>query len=177
MVTIREASGQAAEVIRSLHLSAFAEGEGEVVSNLAVQLLWVESAPPTLSLVAETDGRVVGHVAFSPVTTKDGKGFLGYLLAPLAVAPDYQRQGIGSRLIERGRQRLSEVRAGILLVYGDPKYYGRFGFRGAAARAYIPPYPLQYPLGWLGVDLGGGGAQRSPVRIACVAPLCDPVLW
>jgi putative acetyltransferase len=163
--------------VRSVHLSAFPEDERETVAQLAVDLLSEETTPPTLSLVAETEDAVVGHVAFSPVTTGSDEHFRGYILAPLGVKPDYQNRGIGSRLVESGMQRLSEMGVGILFVYGDPKYYGRFRFSVDAAEPYIPPYRLQYPSGWQAIALKECSTGTSAVKIACVASLCDPVLW
>ena len=163
--------------IRSVHLSAFAEDEREHVAKLAVDLLSEETTPHTISLVAETNGAVVGHVAFSPVTTVNNDNFQGYILAPLGVKPDYQKRGIGSKLIESGMQRLTRMGVDILFVYGDPEYYSRFGFSADAAEQYIPPYSLQYPFGWQGIALSEFSTERSPVRIDCVTALCDPELW
>jgi putative acetyltransferase len=158
-------------------LAAFAEGEGEIASTIAVDLLSEQTTPETISLVAETDDAVVGHVAFSPVTIGTNENFQGYILAPLGVKPDYQKHRIGSELIESGIQQLSGMGVHILFVYGDPKYYGRFGFSVDAAESYIPPYKLEYPFGWQGIALKECSAARSPIRIACATSLCDPALW
>jgi putative acetyltransferase len=174
---IRTATGLDRDDVRSVHLSAFPEGEREIVSRLAVDLLAEETTPPTLSLLAETEGAVVGHVAFSPVTIGNKTGFQGYILAPLAVRPDYRKRRIGSRLVQSGIQQLSSMGVGILFVYGDPKYYGRFGFSVDAAERFIPPYRLQFPLGWQAVALKEDSIEGTPVRITCVRSLCDPVLW
>ncbi len=174
---IRDAESTDRGSIRRLCRAAFPEGEREVVAKLAVDLLADESTPCVISLVAEAEGTVVGHVAFSPVSDKNDGSLLGYLLAPLAVSPQYQKQGVGSGLIERGMQQLSQMGVEMLLVYGDPAYYGRFGFSEEAAERYLPPYELQYPFGWQGIVLDEREAGTAPVDIACVAPLCDPALW
>jgi putative acetyltransferase len=174
---IRLATQQDADQVRGVHLSAFPADEGQIVSKLAVDLLSEETTPATVSLVAEVDGVAVGHVAFSPVAIESAVGFRGYILAPLAVRPDYQKRCIGSRLVENGIQRLSAMSASILFVYGDPKYYGRFGFRAGTAESYVPPYALRYPFGWQGIILGAARSGASPARIACVASLSDPALW
>ena len=85
--------------VSRIHLCAFPEGEREIVSKLAINLLSEETTPQTISLVAETEGAVVGHVAFSPVTIDNHGNWQGYILAPLGVKPEYQRRGIGSKLI------------------------------------------------------------------------------
>lgn len=81
----------------------------------------------TVSLVAEVDGRVVGHVAFSPVTISDGTADW-YGLGPVSVLPERQRQGIGSALIREGLSRLKALNARGCCLVGDPGYYRRFGF-------------------------------------------------
>ncbi len=80
-----------------------------------------------LSLVAEQDGQVVGHIALSPVNLYRGLG-----LGPLAVLPQYQRQGIGEALVQRAIDLCREDGAGFIVVLGDPEYYERFGFLPAA---------------------------------------------
>lgn len=82
----------------------------------------------TVSLVAEVDGRVVGHIAFSPVTISDGSPNW-YGLGPVSVLPDYQRQGIGGTLVEEGLSRLKELGAKGSCLVGHPEYYRRFGFK------------------------------------------------
>jgi putative acetyltransferase len=81
----------------------------------------------TLSLVAEVDGRVVGHIAFSPVAISDGSRDW-YGLGPLSVLPAYQRLGIGTALIEAGLSRLQGLNARGCCLVGHPEYYRKFGF-------------------------------------------------
>ena len=82
----------------------------------------------TISLVAEIDGKLVGHIAFSPVTFSDGsKNWYG--LGPISVMPDYQKQGIGKSLVNEGIGLLKDMGAEGCVLVGDPKYYERFGFR------------------------------------------------
>jgi len=82
----------------------------------------------TVSLVAETDGRLVGHIAFSPVTISDGSPNW-YGLGPVSVLPECQRRGIGSALIQEGISRLKELGARGCCLVGHPEYYRRFGFQ------------------------------------------------
>jgi putative acetyltransferase len=81
----------------------------------------------TVSLVAESDGRVVGHVAFSPVTISDGTGNW-YGLGPVSVLPECQRQGIGKALIQEGLSRMKNLNAQGCCLVGHPDYYRKFGF-------------------------------------------------
>ena len=82
----------------------------------------------SISLVADADGRVVGHIAFSPVAISDGTpGWYG--LGPVSVLPAHQRQGIGKALIQEGLARLRGMNARGCCLVGHPDYYRKFGFR------------------------------------------------
>jgi len=98
----------------------------------------------SLSLVAELDARIVGHVAFSPVQISDGS-MQWFGLGPIAVTPDMQRQGIGRALIEAGLAALRDRGAAGCVVLGSPKFYGRFGFnhRPDCILDGVPPHHFQ----------------------------------
>jgi putative acetyltransferase len=96
----------------------------------------------TISLVAIEDEELVGHVAFSPVTIDDEpSGWYG--LGPVAVRPDYQREGIGTELIRSGLARLEALGAEGCVVLGEPEFYGRFGFE-AVPGLELPGVPPEY---------------------------------
>jgi putative acetyltransferase len=82
----------------------------------------------TVSLVAETNGRVIGHIAFSPLTISDGTPNW-YGLGPVSVLPEHQRQGIGKALIREGLSRLKDMNAKGCCLVGHPDYYRKFGFK------------------------------------------------
>ena len=82
----------------------------------------------TVSLVAEIDGQVVGHIAFSPVTVSDS-ATAWYGLGPVSVLPDHQKQGIGKALVNQGLSLLKEMGGQGCALVGDPNYYKRFGFK------------------------------------------------
>jgi putative acetyltransferase len=86
------------------------------------------AAALTISLVADVDGRVVGHIAFSPISVSDGTtGWYG--LGPVSVLPEYQKQGIGKSLINEGLSLLKEMGGQGCALVGDPNYYKKFGFK------------------------------------------------
>ena len=95
-----------------------------------------------VSLVAEADGTLIGHVAISPVSISDGApGWFG--LGPISVLPQHQRQGIGSKLMREALRMLRERGAAGCVVLGEPEYYGRFGFR-ADPGLVLPGVPPEY---------------------------------
>lgn len=94
----------------------------------------------TISLVAELNGHVIGHIAFSPVTISDGtQGWFG--LGPVSVLPEYQKQGVGKALIHEGLSRLKKMNAKGCCLVGHPDYYKKFGFRIASELGLdgVPP--------------------------------------
>lgn len=109
--------------VHALNASAFeTPAEAGLVSALRVQ------AQPVVSLVAEHAGSVVGHILFSPVTLSGYASLKIMGLAPMAVAPSHQRQGIGSALVRAGLERCKALGAGAVVVLGHPEHYPRFGF-------------------------------------------------
>lgn len=94
----------------------------------------------TVSLVAELDGRVIGHVAFSPATISDGTRDW-YGLGPVSVLPEYQRKGVGTGLIRQGLSQLKAIHAQGCCLVGHPDYYKRFGFKNMPGLVYegAPP--------------------------------------
>ncbi len=89
----------------------------------------------TISLVAEVDGQVIGHIAFSPVAVSDGTSEW-YGLGPVSVLPEYQRQGVGKALIQEGLSRLERMNANGCCLVGHPDYYKKFGFKNTARLTY-----------------------------------------
>lgn len=97
-----------------------------------------------ISLVAEIDGKVVGHIAFSAATISSGDE-AWYALGPISVLPEHQRQGIGKALIEMGLSRLKALGARGCVLVGDPLYYQQFGFRNIPDLIY-EGIPQEYVL-------------------------------
>jgi putative acetyltransferase len=128
---IRDETKYDAAVITEVTVAAF---ESMEISNHTEQFIIeaLRSARAlTLSLVAEVDGRVVGHIAFSPVAISDGTNNW-YGLGPVSVLPMYQRMGIGEALIQEGLSRLKDLDARGCCLVGHPQYYRRFGFENVA---------------------------------------------
>lgn len=130
-IVIRDETGADVKAIAEVTVAAFRTLE---ISNHTEQFI-VEALRDakalTLSLVAEADGRVVGHIAFSPVRMSDGtRNWHG--LGPVSVLPAFQRQGIGKALIREGLSRLKGLKARGCCLVGHPAYYRQFGFENPA---------------------------------------------
>ena len=130
--------------IRSLTDAAFngvehsSQTEGVIVDALR------QAGALTISLVAEQNDTIIGHVAFSPVLI-DGEDLGWFGLGPVSVSPSLQRGGVGSALIEEGLRQLRHRGATGCVVLGDPNYYRRFGFTNDHALRYgdVPPEYFQ----------------------------------
>ena len=124
MITIRREQPDDITTVHLINEKAFGQpAEANLVDTLRT------ACPNALSLVALWDGQVVGHILFTPVNIQTAKGAIqGMGLAPMAVVPERQRQGVGSQLVEAGLKALRQRACPYVIVLGHPEYYPRFGF-------------------------------------------------
>jgi len=127
-IEIRNENDYDVNAINEVTVAAFKTLE---ISNYTEQFIIEalrEAKALTISLVAEMDGCVIGHIAFSPITISDGTPNW-YGLGPVSVLPEYQRQGVGKALILEGLKRLQDINAQGCCLVGHPEYYRQFGFK------------------------------------------------
>lgn len=148
---IRNACASDRDAIRALLLAAFSgRDEADLVERLrahgdaAIELVWDES------------GTIAAHVLFSPMAAP----FRALALAPLAVLPERQRQGIGTALARAGIERARAGGWDAVFVLGDAAYYPRFGFDAALAQLFPSPYSGPH---WMALALGAAPLPPSPV--------------
>ena len=140
-VNIRPFSSGDAEAIREVHLKAFAGREDE--AHLVESLHAADAASVSLVAVDSSTGGVLGHVLFSPVKIDNGGSSICVVgLAPVGVLPEYQGQGVGSRLIRGGLEACREAAYDAVVVLGEPRYYSRFGFERASAHGLGNEYDV-----------------------------------
>ena len=124
-MTLRAEDPADRDAIHAVHASAFpTDAEARLVDRLR------SAGRCAISLVAEIDGRIVGHVLFTPVAVGGAVGGLG--LAPVGVLPEHQRRGIGAALVRAGLDTCRRRDCPFVVVLGEPAYYRRFGFQRAA---------------------------------------------
>jgi putative acetyltransferase len=128
-----------------------------------------DSGHVSISLVAEVEGRIVGHILFGPLTIATNRGAVAALsLAPMAVTPARQRQGIGCRLIEEGLRRCREAGHKIVIVVGHPDYYPRFGFSTNLAATLLSPFAGSPA--WMALELVPGALHGVKGTVKYPAP-------
>lgn len=129
------------------------------------------------SLTAVKGGKIIGHIAFTICGLAEDEDARTALLGPLAIDPDYQRQGIGRALQQAGFDRLVELDIRTVCVLGDPAYYGRLGFK--AELGIKPPYPIpeEWASAWQSLNLTGGERCSLPGTLTVPEPWQNPALW
>lgn len=144
--------------IRSINEAAFGRpDEADLVDRLRSE------GAVLLSLVAEVEQRIIGHVLFSRMSIETGNSPVSAVaLAPVAVLPEHQRRGIGEQLIRHGLDLLRARGERIVIVLGDPGYYPRFGFSTEKARFLESPFP---PEAFMAMEIGAGALEGIRGRV------------
>ncbi len=138
MISIRPEQPDDYPTIYEINRAAF---DGEVEARLINNLRGTQAFIPELSLVALLDGKVIGHILFSWVHVEtDSKRTPVISLAPMAVLPEHQNQGIGSLLVREGLKRCRDLGYGIVVLVGHANYYPRFGFAAAKEKGLKLPF-------------------------------------
>lgn len=160
-LSIRSETAADHEAIRTVNRLAFEQdGEGALVDALRA------GGFATLSLVAEINSEIIGHILFSKMHIVSGDEQIEALaLAPMAVAPQHQRQGIGLQLVRAALEQCRKAGHRLVLVVGHPDYYPRFGFSAALAEAMESPYAGE---AFMALELVPGALKdvRGEVRYA-----------
>lgn len=174
---VRPTSAEDLPAVLEIHKAAFGQAEE---AELTRDLLADPTAQPVLSLIAEKDGRPLGHVLFTGARlTAPDSDVPASILAPLAVVPAAQRRGVGGALIKAGLDRLRQDGVALVFVLGDPAYYTRFGFAPAGSQGLAAPYPLPeaYVEAWMVQALADGVLGQVRGTVACGDALMRLELW
>ncbi|MBP1908849.1 GNAT family N-acetyltransferase [Methanolobus bombayensis] len=177
-IQIRKAKDSDFNDIMEIEKEAFGSEEE---ANLVSQLLEDKSAEPLISLLAFKKEEAVGHILFTKATI-DGNitSPLVYILAPMAVKPKHQRQGIGGMLINEGLNKLKTIGAEMVFVLGHESYYPRYGFKkdaGSMGFAATYPIPDEHAGAWMIYPLSTGATDGFKGRVVCADALNKPEYW
>ena len=164
------------EATADVHRRAFGS---DVEADLALALMRDDAFVSALSFAAEDRGALIGHVLFSRAWLERDDGLPGFpllVLAPLAVVPEAQHQGVGTTLVEAAIALARESGEIAMLVFGDPAYYGRFGFVPAWPRGVRTPHPAEPEWGWQVLELEPD-VLGAPGILRVAPPLDAPEMW
>lgn len=175
-MSIREACDSDLDSVLAIERAAFGSDDE---ATLVSELLNDPSAKPLISLLAFQDGVAVGHILFTAAHLEPESSLSIALLAPLAVTPAFQRQGIGGRLIEHGVQLLAEAGIDLVFVLGHPEYYPRHGFTPAGKLGFDAPFPIpaEHAPAWMVAALGPDALAVAGGRVVCADALNKPHYW
>ena len=148
-------------------------------ANLVRDLLGDDSAKPIVSLLAFQENRAVGHILFTKARLESKAPLSISILAPLAVVPDAQKQGVGGELIEYGLQVLLESGVDLVFVLGHPKYYPRYGFKPAGNLGFDTPYPIpdKNADAWMVRALRPEVIGTFSGKVICADKMNNPKYW
>ena len=141
-ISIRKEQSNDIQGIHEVTVAAFLEAPHTDHTEQYIVKALRESGALSISLIAENEGNIVGHVALSPVTISDGTDSW-YGLGPISVLPNNQSKGIGSKLMNAAIQELKNIKAKGCVLLGDPNYYHRFGFKPRECLV-LPGVPPEY---------------------------------
>lgn len=152
---VREANKSDEKMIYTIEKLAFDELDEAI---LVEKLVADPTSQPILSLLAFVEEQAVGHILFTKGEIVGAETELSVMiLGPLAVLPEYQKQGVGGLLIEEGLKRLKQEGIDLVFVLGHIEYYPRHGFRPALPQGFLPPYPTKkgFEDAWMVLDISG----------------------
>ena len=152
------------------------ETEGRVVGELAYELMATTDSGDLFVFVARDDAnQLAGCIIFSRLVF--ASGISAFLLSPVAVDTEFQGHGIGQALINHGLNALREQGVELVFTYGDPNFYSRVGFSVVSETVAQAPQPLSHPEGWLGQSLMSQAMPIVSGRCQCVAAMDKPEIW
>ena len=177
-VFIRKTTAEDFDAVMDVEKSAFGYDKE---ARLVAGLLDDRTAEPMVSLLAFLNGEAVGHILFTRAVFEGCEDSpMMHILAPLAVKPGFQRQGIGGLLIKEGLRLLQQGGSELVFVLGHKEYYPRHGFTPCAARlGYAAPYPIpeEYDACWMVQSLGEAGFGAGRGKVKCCEVLNRPEHW
>lgn len=167
------------EEIQELFTSVFSDSEGidegKLIGKLVSDLLKTTDKKELFIFICQENNKIIGSIIFSYLKFKTDLN--AFILSPVAVATDFQKQGIGQKLILFGIDHLKKKNIDYIFTYGDPNYYSKVGFKQVSHKKIIPPFKLEYPEGLLGQSLGKEAVESINGSFECVAALSKKEYW
>lgn len=149
--------------------------EGNIVGNLSYKLSKLIDDKNIIGIEGKINNKIVAYIFLTKLYFKED--YLVYLLAPVAVDSNYQKKGLGQKIIQFALKYLKKQNADLLMTYGDPNYYLKSGFKKTKVTLIPAPYKLSQPIGWLVNKI----SPKRPIKLrskpSCVLPFKNKKLW
>ena len=176
---LSEYKSRQSQVVIALFTTVFSNSEGReeglLIGNLVSELIATTDTQDLIGFVATVQNEIIGAIFFSRLTFENNAN--AYILSPVAVQTQHQRQGVGQQLITFGINHLKDSSVDLVFTYGDPKYYSKVGFTQVSEEIIKAPLQLTYPEGWLAQSLTGSVVVPISGTSQCVAALNKQVYW
>jgi len=166
--------------ILQIHRESFGASKGPTIARLVNDLFDDPTAQSIRSFAAIVERKIVGHILFTRTAVQGANpGLASSILAPLAVLPDYQAEGIGQKLINYGLEKLRQDGCQLVFVLGHPDYYPRCGFSPAGRLGFAAPYsiPDEHAGAWMVQQLCPGIIGIETGTVLCSKVLNAPEHW
>ena len=149
--------------------------EGNIVGNLSYKLSKLIDDENIIGIEGKINNKIVANIFLSKLYFKED--YLVYLLAPVAIDRNYQRKGLGQKIIQYGIKYLKKQKVDLLMTYGDPNYYSKSGFKKTKVTLIPAPYKLSQPIGWLANKISSKRSIKLKSKPSCVLPFRNKKLW
>jgi len=151
------------------------EKEGQIIGKLAFEMLSTTPAKDLYCFIASDQQQLAGSIILSRLVFETG--ITAFILAPVAVATTYQKQGIGQQLIQFALDQLKNDDVELVVTYGDPRFYSKVGFKEVATNTIPAPFDLSMPEGWLALSLKEQQLPTITGSVSCVPALSKAEYW
>jgi len=170
-----EQSSEISALFSSVFTASEGEGEGKLVGGLAEKLSLMIDNKTTLCYGTFYKNQLIATIFFTEL--KNDNNISVHMLAPVAVSTKFQGQGYGKSLISFGLEKLKEKSCEVVVTYGDPNYYSKFGFERLSESCIQAPLKMSMPEGWLGQSLTSQTIPKLTSKPKCVEPFNNPIYW
>lgn len=168
------------DTIITLFTKVFSDSEGKseglLIGTLVSELMNTTAEDDLYGFVIKDNKKIVGCIFFSRLTFEKNN-INAFILSPVAIHTDYQKQGFGQKLINYGVNYLKEVGIEIIFTYGDPEFYKKVGFKTISENTIKAPFKLTYPFGWLCQSLIHNEVKSIEGKSYCVPALNESQYW
>jgi len=168
-----------ADEVKALFTSVFSDSEGQkegaLIGELAFELHETTDPADIFGFIAKDEECIVGCIFFTRLTFESPVN--AFILSPVAIATQYQNQGLGQALIKFGINYLKENNVALVFTYGDPNFYSKAGFKHITEEIAKAPLTLTYPEGWLAQSLVGDEIKPIKGNSVCVSALNRQQYW